>query len=60
MYNKPTQTHPHLVDMCDKFHTLLIFKYIIFSLQTIKRTFNLIDAFWHLCDWLYKQKKRKN
>lgn len=35
-------------NMCGKFHTLFLFKYIIFSLLIIKRSFNLIDTICHL------------
>ncbi|WP_418263546.1 hypothetical protein [Flavobacterium faecale] len=39
------------VDMYDNCHTLFIFKYIIFFLQIIKTTFNLLNTFrtYELC-----------
>jgi len=42
---KSYKANPLRVDRYDNRHTLLRFKYIIISLQIVKRTFYLLNAF---------------
>lgn len=46
--------------MCDKFYTLFIFKYIVFSLQTIKVALNWIDPFGTYMSGNANKNQRKN